>query len=610
MEFGVITKEELRMTSHALDSTAVAVVLFDYGKFSPGGSVRHTRIKILKPGGLAYADAADIVSRNESMRKLKASTYNLVDGHMVETKLEKTSVFNEEFNEFVDIVKFALPQVQVGSVIEYKYEMIPQSGGNLYVLAQQWNFQRQIPTVYSEFIFEKTSSAEYNKTVTGYHPLTLFEDEPGSFRWVMSNVPALNLEANSPPQNNFKAQARVALTDASFARTHYVAFNTSWDRIGRLFLNANFMHGNIKNSRFLKDEAEKIAAGKTNDIDKVKAIYSYITKNLTWNERESILTNVTKASFDKRTLTSGEINLILLAMLRYAGVQADPVLISTRENGFIRKGFPEVSQFNRVIVQATIDNQAVLIDATDPILPFDYLPTQCLNGEGFLILGEDKMKWIEITSSAKQRSRLAISADLTVNPNGDVTGKVEFVRTGYEARASRKEYTVKGADKYQRELLAQNAAEVEGAIFKGMEDAAEPVKETYLVSLSGRAHVANDVIYLDPLLFAQPDQTMFTALDRTYPIDFVYPRETVWQLNFKLPAGYKLDETPAPRTAVVPGNGGRFMYSVVSKEQSITVISQYTLTRSSFTQEEYGALREFHKLMGAKHDEKIVLKKN
>lgn len=598
------------MTQHPLDTTAVAVVLFDYGRSSSRGSIRHTRIKILKPGGLSYADAADVVQRGQSMKKLRASTYNLEGGKMVETKLEKTSVFNEEFNEYLDVVKIALQQVKVGSVIEYRYELGPPQGYESFALSKTWRFQRKIPTVYSEFIFEKSLEAQYSKVFTGHHPLTTFEDKADKFRWVMTNAPAVNVEPNSPAQSNFIAQARVALTDASFARNHYAAFNTSWDRIGRLFLEANFGGDNVKNSRFLKEEAETITAGKTKEIDKLASIYSHITKNISWNERESIFTKVTKSTSEKRSFNSGEINLTLLAMLRYVGVKADPVLISTRENGFIHKGFPEISQFNRVIVQVFIDKQAILVDATNPMLPYEYLPVDCLNGEGFLIRGEEDMLWIEINSLAKQRSRLTVNADLVLNENGDVAGKVNFVRTGYLAATIRKEYQMKGAEKYQKGVFARSVAEIENGSVDGLQNVAEPVKESYSVSFPGTASVMNNVIYLDPLMFVRPDPGMFTPQERVYPIDFIYPMETVWQLTFKLPAGYSIEEVPEPRTAVIPDNGGRFMYSVVKKDQSVVVISQHTLSRPSFTQEEYGALREFHKLVNAKQDEKIVLKKN
>jgi len=366
----------------------------------------------------------------------------------------------------------------------------------------------------------------------------------------------------------------------------------------------------VNGTGFLKDDVDQVTAGKANQLEKLKAIHDYLKSKVEWNEWETMALAVTKADFEKKTLTSGQINLLYLAMLRYAKIEAYPVLISTRKNGYVRKEFPDIDQFNRVIVRAVIDGIPMNLDATDRNLPVEYLPVSCINGEGLVVRTHEDIQWMEIEGNVKQKSRVAVNAELTINNDGDLTGQLVFTRTGYEAGIGRQDYRKKGLDRYKSDIGHEFSFDINDAKITGLENASEPVKETYSIHLPGYASMANDVLFLEPTLFYDLDKSVFKTQDRTYPVDFGYSKEVVWQLKFKLPEGYKIDEMPTPRTAVVPDNGGRFMYSVVPGNGEITVISQYVLARSLYGQDEYINLREFHRTAVSKLDEKIVLKKN
>ncbi|HCZ36654.1 MAG TPA: hypothetical protein DHV26_12090, partial [Cytophagales bacterium] len=143
IKFGDVPIEDLKMTYYAKDSSAAAVVLVDYGEAylsitSQTAQLtfeRHVRIKILRKEGLKWGDVAILLrqagSREERVSNLKATTYNLTDGKVAESKLNKDGIFKEKFNRSFIQQKFTMPDVKEGSVIEYSYKV--NTIGNTFV---------------------------------------------------------------------------------------------------------------------------------------------------------------------------------------------------------------------------------------------------------------------------------------------------------------------------------------------------------------------------------------------------------------------------------------------------------------------------------------------
>jgi len=160
IKYGDVPLEDLKMTTYPLDSSASAVVLADYGQSTlkynqnTGFSIlfeRILRIKILTKDGLDWATVSVPLyhdgSTDEKLTSLRATTYNLENGKVVETKLKGDGTFNEKLSENLDIAKFTLPNVRQGSVIDVSYKVTSEFLFNF----QDWDFQRTIPTRWSEY---------------------------------------------------------------------------------------------------------------------------------------------------------------------------------------------------------------------------------------------------------------------------------------------------------------------------------------------------------------------------------------------------------------------------------------------------------------------------
>ncbi|RZK18649.1 MAG: transglutaminase domain-containing protein [Pedobacter sp.] len=134
----------------------------------------------------------------------------------------------------------------------------------------------------------------------------------------------------------------------------------------------------MKRKDVYKDLIPLITKDATDDLSKAKAIYNYIKKQVKWDNYYGIYSadNI-KKSLDNRSGNTADINLNLIAALSAANLDAEAIILSTRENGTINKLYPVISDFNYVVAKVNIGEKSYLLDATEPLLPFGLLPLRC-----------------------------------------------------------------------------------------------------------------------------------------------------------------------------------------------------------------------------------------
>ena len=137
IKFGDVSMDELKMTVYPKDSSVEAVVLVDFAEsrldYSQSqGSFqvlfeRTRRVKILTKEGLDWGNFNIPLYHNnsdeEKVTGLKAVTYNLENGKIVETKSKSESIIKEKYDENLNFIKVTWPNVKVGSVLEITYKV-------------------------------------------------------------------------------------------------------------------------------------------------------------------------------------------------------------------------------------------------------------------------------------------------------------------------------------------------------------------------------------------------------------------------------------------------------------------------------------------------------
>jgi len=647
MKFGKIDMADLQMEVYEKDSSASAVILGDYGlcKIDYGSDQfqiefeRHVRIKILTKEGLDWADHVVSYyspSDNDSERvgSIRGVTFNLEGNKIVENKLERDGIFDTKKNEYWSERKITMPQVREGSVIDLTYSVTSPYLFNY----RDWQFQYTIPVRRSEYRPQFIEYYVYKQYMQGYVPLTTSETtngaktftvrtaasfDPGNvmartaaqsnnytaeskqMRLVMNDVPAFKEEPYLSTPNNYISKINFELAGEDWPNSGYKDRTGSWEKINENYVKSEYFYKRVTGSSFLKKEVEDVLASldNPNNLDKANAIYRKVRDGMRWNGLSARTAPPLRSSYTEGKGTAAEINLILASMLEKAGVHVDPVLISTRNHGFIRQQYPAVDQLNYVICRMEVDGKAYLLDATDPYLPFGMLPERCLNGEG-MVVSDAGPQWIPLKTNAKHDTKISITASLS--GDGVITGTVDKRYSGYAGRRERASF-YRDSVEYAENLSKQVDWETFEYKLTNFSDYSKPVaiKSQFEYELEE----SGNVTYVNPVLIPMWESNPFKVKERAYPVDFASNISKLTYVTLEVPPGMIAESVPESRIIALPENAGKFTYSASVTGSKIVILNKLDLRKTIFTQDEYASLKEFFDLFIQMQQQLIVLKK-
>jgi hypothetical protein len=627
--FGQVTYRDMDMKTYVKDTAAIAVVLREEGDTyiedaEPNYLVHHyhVRIKILKKAGQALADfviplrKGDGINK-ESMRSVTASSFNIENGSMKETKLNAKDQFTENTSKYYDQRKFAVPNVRVGSVIEVEYTLESPFKFNF----RSWEFQSDIPKISSLYTAKIPANYRYNISLRGYLKLAKNENriERDCYRprgysaectvmeFMMKDVPAFEEEEYMTARSNFLSAVYFELSEYLYFDGHKDKITKEWKDVEDEMKKQTDFGVQLRRGEDIVDrEVKQVIAGETDELAKARKIYDFIKGWYRWNNVRGIFSDLgIKKAYDSKTGSVGDINLSLVAALKYAELNADPIILSTRANGLVNELFPVISEFDYVAAYLTIKDKVYLLDATDPFLAFGMLPERCLNGKG-RVLGEKQSFWYDLKPSEKDR-KVSIF-NLKLSKEGVLTGTAQITHFGYGAVDERKRLISEGDEKaylhseYPNVTLAQQRIE-------NLEDLKKPltIKFETETELFDEA-TAGDFLF-NPFFMDQWDKNPFKSLERSYPVDFGAPPEETMVVILEYPEEYEIAEIPAKVGLVLPDAGGRFMYTVQNVGHTLTMNSTFSINKTVFTSLEYHYLRELYDRVLAVQKADLVFKK-
>jgi len=646
-KLGKVSIAELEEKVHPKDTAAAAAILYKKGKSrieydQTDGFITitdvETRIKIYKKEGYSWVTNKvwyyDTSNLSEKVSFNDAVTYNLVAGKIEKTKLKSEGMFDEVRNKFSGQKKITMPNVKEGSIIEFKYTI-----RSLSYMIREWDFQTSIPVNYSEFvtyipeyftfnarqkgyIFPRVTVEKNNKSVIsnnknrtlgpGYVSNTTFSTDKIDYietktTYLGENLPAMKEEAYVNNIDNYTASVQHELSMVKPFNQPLKMYSTDWNSVVKTIYDYDTFGPELNRTGYFEDDLKVILAGKDAPEEKIMAILNHVKSSVKWNGYYGYdCDNGVRKSYKEKSGNVGDINLMLTSMLRYAGLTANPVLVSTRSNGIPL--FPNRTAFNYVIAAVETPNGNILLDATDKFSTPNILPLRTLNWQGRLIRKDGTSEEVDLMPSKPSGDNVFIT--YSIDSEGKITGKARRQCTDYNAMITRDNISGLKEEEYLEKLENQNnKIEISEYSRTNEKEILLPIVETYSFTGNNLCEQIGGKIYVNPMLFFTNEKNPFKQEVREYPVDFGFPFVDKYNITIQIPDGFSVESLPAPALMTMEDNLGTFKYNIAVNGNALQLVVAHQINEAIVGTDKYEMLKEYYKAMIAKETEKIVLKR-
>jgi transglutaminase-like putative cysteine protease len=633
MDFGTVTPETFTPTVYSIDSSADAIVLFDHGEvtFDPTGYdrrfsyilERHVMTRLLHKSAInSLASLTLAMPRGGDVpyiEKFKGATYNLEDGKLVVTKLDKSSIFKDEGKNFMQ-EKVAFPNLKEGSIIEYSYRIIYPGP-----FIPPWTFQGHYPELWSEYDITVPTLYDYAVKHQGYQKYVIdssiystatFPVSLGAFMgtwsgqtirriWALQDVPAL--ERSEPYTTSLKNHLSKIEFQLSAVHTsgYSKTYRTTWNElVDELMKRDNFGAPLTDHNRWVDDELKSITAGAATPTEAARRIYAYVRDHFDCSTTEGMyMTQPLKKVWEDKKGNVADINLLLTALLRHAGLEASPVILSSRSNGVAVEDYPLLSDYNYVITRVFADGDVYLLDASKPFLGFGQLPDLCYNGWARSIDNRQDRIPLLSDSITEKRVTLVFLSNTDSGYTGTYTRHAGIFESMEIRNRMRREKPEDFFENMQKGLASDKQMEDYG--FDSLAFPDQPVTWHYDM----RYNFTKKTIYFNPIFHERFNNNPFNSPVRHYPVEMPYCIDNSYNMTMDIPKGYKVDQLPKSQRVVLEDGAGIFEYLIQSDGKTVEFRTHLQIKKTWFALDEYPGLRDFFSAIVNKEKEPVVLKK-
>lgn len=644
-KYGKVSKEELAETENALYPEANATVLYRehscYFEYRQGeGFTLYTkvfeRVKIYNNDGFDWANHSfstyNYGSDREKIESLKATTYNMDDGSIVKDKLSKSAVFDERASSYYLRHKFTLPNIKAGSVIEYTYtvsspfnrienidlqytipikkEVVEVKVPEYYVFRNYGNPQASL-----NFNYEKSSKEiKINfsaRTGIGNANRSASEAGSGKYKQIQykldeTNIPPLKVEKYVDNLNNYRAKSIWELAMFNWPNEVPKTYTTDWGSVTKTIYERDIFVNELNKKDYFQSDMAKVLAGVTDPMEKAKRIYAFLKNKMSWNGDFGYYPNTgVKKAYKDGNGNVGDINLMLVSMLRSANLNANPVLISTKSHGI--PVFPTLFGFNYVVAGLELSGNFYLMDGSSPSSEVNLLPGRAMNWQGRLIKPDGTSTWVGLYPEFMSQDIVYAQAEIV---GTELTANVRERLTGHFAKDYRFKYRLTLLETQLEELQpGENIATYSNLEIKDLEYGKPFVNLSYAANSGSIVEEINDDLYLSPMLFLANLENPFKADTRDYPIFFGFPQTKKFNITIKVPEGYQVTSIPESSKASLGDDMGSYTYLIKESPGMIQLSVVLALKSPVILSDDYDYVKGMFSEIIEKENEKIILSK-
>jgi hypothetical protein len=613
-EWGKISPEELAMTDIAEDPEADAVVLFDKGEIITTSELHtifkyYCRMKILTENGKEYGDIRIPYLEGTYVANLEAQSF-LPDGRKI--KMPRSDIHDQQVRNW-NLKVFAIPGVEVGSVLEYRYEIESKFIGYI----RPWYFQNREFTRYSEIKLSLTEGLSFNtfmENVGYYNPVktegTGWDISKKGKRtavhtWQLSDIPAIKSEPYMHNNEDYMAKIQFQFVAYQDAYNHIVFLKT-WDDMAKRYseLYQNYLALDPRVNALAAD----LTKSDSSEISKIRSLYDYVRNEVETEDNDELYPENFKHAFEIIDTKKGkpvEKNLLLINLLKNAGLRAAPLMISTRTNGKFKPAFVTYLQLDYLLVAAWHGEEILYLDTQNRFCPFGMLPENSAVGEG-LLFEQDKGSIIAIPRTGLQNG-IEINTAAQLIKDGTLTLSSTWIYTGYPAVEQRHRLNGAVAADVMKDRVKEFLpdAVIDSVAISNLENIYQPLIIRTEMTIPNYFQITGNMAYFTPPFLDRINANPFKSVKRTFPVDYAYPVNRTENIKIKLPAGFTLNEA-LPKSKMSFQNISFNMFSFAA-ESEVEIQRIFKISKESFPVAEYKNLRLLYNEMVSAYQKQIIL---
>ena len=591
IKFGDVTIDDLKQSRDPVFMESDAVLLYKGIYLDYGRELKvHERVKIFTAEGFDYSNWEIPF---ENIRALKATTYTLEKGSIDRTEVTSKNIFVDKVSDNEEIKKIFFPNVKEGSIIEIKYT-VPFVG--LYSIYTQ----HFIPIKNLRVNINNPNRAEIDVQQNPFVelPITMAKTDY-NYLFTGTDIPALRHEKYVANINNHRGLLIVEL----FGQDRYRKY--TWTYLAVYLNRLEWFGGQLKRGQyFYRRDIERALGDETDPLKKATILDAYLKEVMTWDRTYSRGSeSIRKAYVDKKG-SSGDINLLLTAMLRSAGLDANPMLIATKSRGWVK--YPRLYSFNTVAAAVKIEDKMYLLDASRKELGFGELPLSYINGNGFIVKEDGSSINYPTRIEKPSRNILLVSADINVD-DLSISGSVKKQISKYYAWVHRLRYGNTREESYKETMEGIDLFTVDNMEKIDFDNAPKPIRINYDFTYSDYVEQIGDRLFFQPLLHCDLDENRYNEKERMYPVDLEHPYVEKFIINFNIPEGYKVESLPESKKVLMEDNLGSLTFKSSLQDEKIQISLDINIRESLIPPEYYESLKGLFNEYANVSKTKIVL---
>ncbi|MGB0777761.1 MAG: hypothetical protein ACPGR7_07025 [Flavobacteriaceae bacterium] len=565
-------------------------------------TIIHERLQIFSAEGYDFASVnLQLLSFNDRRERLldfQGMTYNLDDnGEILYTPIDMQSILTTDLGQNFVSKSFTMPQVNIGSIIEYKYVVVSPFLFDISAV----EVQSIIPVEELAVEVAVLDAQKVNIFQKGLYDFKIRVDtliSPG-FARPIRNFTIYEQDVPAMIEEPLMGSMDLYISTLEFDVFGYVQpelgiseeFPHTWEKVLSQYISNDDYRYAQKPRSFYEDELVR--------SDSIEGAMNLVREKIQWNERFGAVPDYgIRDAYRLKKGNVADINLALLSMLRSLDIECYPVFTSSKFNGPIL--FPKSDALDYVLVAVKSADNYIYLDASDKYAGINDLPNWILNSEAFIVKSKKEIERVVLNSSSPGISTSLLSYE--IRDNGSVSGKLQRRLMNYFAADFRAEY-----DENYNPYLGD--MKLDSLDVKNTDLVFEPILEYITFSGDQDIVISENQISFLPLLFESIQDQIFESETRITPIEFGNRFNQRYVVQVKLPENYIIKSEAVNTSYKLPDNLGQIDFESSSIENQYKLILNFQINSPVISVDYYPYLVRYFDFLIKHTNEKVVFAK-